>query len=182
MSGVKVRLDDIPDFGLEINLPDSSFGALDCHSTAGFGEDVTVKPEMSGKLLLTRQEDEILVSGTLNASVRLDCSRCLASYETEISTEIDLVLKVVSATTFDQEAELEDNEIAVHGSEIDLGSILCQEMALDIPMKPLCNEDCPGLCPTCGNVRGSDRCKCGSDKEVDPRWQGLKQIKDKISA
>ncbi len=177
---MKIRLEDIPDYGMEIELPNKSLGPLYTDTDFCPDNDVFVDPNVSGKLFITRDDDEIILSGVVSALARLKCSRCLASYETDLNTEISLVLKVLSPSSLEEEAELEDNEIPIRGTEIDLGAILLQEIVLDVPMKPLCDEKCPGLCPTCGNVRGSDQCHCESADEIDPRWSGLSKIKDRI--
>lgn len=178
---VKIRLEDIPEYGLEIELPDSSLGPVDTGAFFNSGEDISVNPDISGKLFMTRDNDEIILSGVVNSTARLKCSRCLAEYETGLETDISLVLKVANPASLDDEAELDENEIPVHGSEIDLGAILLQEIILDVPMKPLCDENCPGLCPQCGRLKGSPQCLCGAGNAVDPRWVELMKIRDKIS-
>ncbi len=178
---MKIRLEDIPQHGIEIRLPNDSLGAIVPRASMKTEHDFTIGPDVSGTLFLTRDDDEILMSGSVQSRARLKCSRCLTDYDYDLNTEINLVLKVSSATSLEEEAELKDNEIAVQGPEIELGDIIFQEIVLDIPMKPLCSEDCPGLCPTCGAVRGSEQCKCDQDHQIDPRWLGLKKIKDQVS-
>jgi uncharacterized protein len=178
---VKIRLEDIPEYGLDIELPDSSLGPVDTGAYFNPGEDISVNPDISGKLIMTRDNDEIILSGVVNSTARLRCSRCLAQYETGLQTDVSLVLKVTSPASLDDEAELDENEIPIHGSEIDLGAILLQEIILDVPMKPLCDINCPGLCPQCGHPKGSPQCRCGTGDGVDPRWMELMKIRDRIS-
>jgi uncharacterized protein len=66
------------------------------------------------------------------------------------------------------------------GREIDLSEAVRQYILLAMPMKPLCREDCAGLCPRCGCNRNIDSCDC-SDSGVDPRFAVLaKFYKDRM--
>ncbi len=179
---VRIRLEDIPEYGLEIELPNASTGAFAPSAASMPKDDIVVNRDISGRLLLRRDEDEILMTGSVQSVVCLPCSRCLARHEIKLSTEIDLALKVTKADSIEDEAELEDNEIPVRGPEIELSDIIFQEILLDIPMKPLCREDCPGICPSCGSAQGSEPCKCDSGNQIDPRWIGLKKIRDQIGS
>ncbi|MGD9818242.1 MAG: DUF177 domain-containing protein [Desulfomonilaceae bacterium] len=177
---MKIRLEDIPENGLDLKLPNSSLGHFNPDILSERDDEISFGPDLVGMLHMARDEDAILLSGNVKAVARLRCSRCLKEYLTDVETELDLVLKV-TGSSLDEEAELEDNEIPISGPEIDLGQILSQELILELPMKPLCDTHCPGLCPRCGQIKGSEQCKCGAQDEIDPRWADLLKIKDKIS-
>ena len=53
-------------------------------------------------------------------------------------------------------------------------------MQLDVPMRPLCREECAGLCPTCGATSNEGDCGCGAETE-DPRWAGLAALRDRLA-
>lgn len=179
---VRIRLEDIPEYGLELELSDASLGAF-CPSAAIMPkEDIVVSHDISGRLHLTRDEDKILVTGSVQSVVCLPCSRCLVKHEIKLTTDVDLSLKVTKAESIEDEAQLEDNEIPVRGPEIELSDIIFQEILLDIPMKPLCRDDCPGICPGCGFATGSEQCTCDSGKQIDPRWLELRKIRDQIGS
>jgi uncharacterized protein len=44
-------------------------------------------------------------------------------------------------------------------------------------MKTICSEDCKGICPSCGINRNDSSCSCKKE-DIDPRWDGLKQLLD----
>ena len=48
-----------------------------------------------------------------------------------------------------------------------------------VPMKPLCREDCQGLCPECGKDLNLGPC-AGAHETVDPRWEALRALKEKV--
>lgn len=179
---VRIRLEDIPEYGFEIEFPNSSLGAFSPGPAIRPKDDIVINPDVSGKLFFARDEDDILMTGLVHSVVCLPCSRCLEKHEIKLTTEIDLALKVTKADSIEDEAELEDNEIPVRGPEIELSDIIFQEILLDIPMKPLCREDCPGICPSCGSVKESEQCKCDSETQIDPRWTGLKKLRDEIGS
>ena len=59
---------------------------------------------------------------------------------------------------------------------IDLGEVVREQLYLALPMKPLCQEDCKGLCPVCGVNRNRETCTC-QQEWVDPRMAALKEWK-----
>jgi uncharacterized protein len=62
------------------------------------------------------------------------------------------------------------------GKVIDLDPIVREQILLELPEYPVCDEQCKGLCPVCG-ANLNDR-ECGCDRHVpDPRWAGLKNVK-----
>jgi uncharacterized protein len=60
--------------------------------------------------------------------------------------------------------------------KIDLGEVVREQLYLALPMKPLCQEDCKGLCPVCGGNRNRENCTC-QQEWVDPRMAALEQWK-----
>jgi uncharacterized protein len=59
--------------------------------------------------------------------------------------------------------------------------VIVQEILLSLPMKALCREDCPGLCPQCGAMKDSAECRCSNQDRIDPRWAALEDLKKRIS-
>jgi uncharacterized protein len=62
--------------------------------------------------------------------------------------------------------------------QIDLNELLREQFYLTLPMKPLCSEDCKGICPQCGTNRNTAPCDCSPQWE-DPRLAGLKTLLEK---
>jgi len=59
---------------------------------------------------------------------------------------------------------------------LDLTEAIRQNAIVAIPMKPLCREDCAGICPKCGKDLNQGECGCPTE-EVDPRWAKLLKLK-----
>src|SRR5438128_2518635 len=85
------------------------------------------------------------------------------------------------------EATEEDEEIEVGPDELDveffsersfpLKQLAAEQIQLSIPMKPLCDESCLGLCAECGANRNRETCSC-QGSVVDERWGALQDIRE----
>jgi len=109
---------------------------------------------------------------------RLECSRCLAPYDFSHQEEFSLVLyprKAVSEA--DLELDREDLDAYFYDDpNVPVAPIVEERIQMAIPMKPLCREDCLGLCVQCGADRNVTRCSCVVEF-IDPRWRALELLK-----
>ena len=62
------------------------------------------------------------------------------------------------------------------GGEIRLSELACEQVFLDMPTQPLCQEGCKGLCPMCGKDLNLDPCACQRD-ERESGFTALKKLK-----
>jgi len=124
-----------------------------------------------GEVDLLRTDRGIFVSGTLEATVQAVCSRCLSSFGQPLTLKIE--------EEYLSKAEEGAFSIDEH-QEIDLSEAVRQYALLALPMKPLCREDCAGLCPHCGHNLNLGSCGCPSS-DIDPRFAPLARIgKDRL--
>jgi uncharacterized protein len=83
----------------------------------------------------------------------------------------------------EEEVELSDRDVVVgyyEGDRLDLGEVVREQVLLGLPLKPLCREDCHGLCPRCGKNRNAGACGCKPEEEAgDPRLEPLRKLFDK---
>lgn len=104
------------------------------------------------------------------------CSRCLTPVTQPIESRLELTVLVGEAEPMVGEVELTESDLDtlyLEDEQLDLESILLEQLQLNIPMRLICRDDCAGLCPTCGVNRNTDSCDCDAD-QVDPRWEALK--------
>ena len=131
-----------------------------------------------GEIKLIRTDRSILVKGTLQTEVEITCSRCLnlsgCRLTLNIEEEYFPVADVVSGLALPAPEEPGSFTIDEHHI-IDLTEAIRQYMLLAIPMKPLCHEDCAGLCPSCGHNLNQGPCDCVPE-ETDPRWSELRKL------
>jgi uncharacterized protein len=121
----------------------------------------------------------VLVSGTARVQLTGECSRCLDVVSDELEVDIQ-ELYVYEETdhrgrpvqTDSAEGDDEDDEQRhLVGDYLDLEPVLRDAVVLDLPLAPVCRDDCPGLCPQCG-FRLEDDPKHDHDV-IDPRWAAL---------
>lgn len=133
---------------------------------------------VQGEVTLTRTDRGILARGTLETEVEVACSRCLSLFGCPLALNIEEVyfptIDVVSGAPLplpDEPGCFTIDERHV----LDLTEAIRQYELLAIPMKPLCREDCAGLCPYCGHNLNQGPCGC-LRREVDPRWAKLYKL------
>jgi uncharacterized protein len=123
-------------------------------------------------LLVERDGDDVLVTGTLEARVPQHCSRCLEPYVLRVTPEVS-ARHVPASSGEEHELGADDLETDVYqNGQVDLTALLETETTLALPMKPLCKPDCRGLCPVCGGNRNVTACSC-QVRPDDPRWAKL---------
>ena len=124
-------------------------------------------------------KSRVRVTGNLRTTLTLACGRCVEDYSVPVDTNFDLLyLPAAEAPSGSDELEIaeEDANTAFYTDDvIDLAELVHEQIFLALPMKPLCREDCQGLCPVCGINRNTTTCAC-EPRWVDPRLSGLKAL------
>lgn len=111
----------------------------------------------------------ILVEGKVQGKIFLNCSRCLERFVAPFKLEIkEIYSKPFSSLNKGEGFDIIDEKI-------DLGPLMEQSFLLAIPMKPLCHQNCKGLCPHCGKNLKEGPCDCPSDK-IDLRLAKLEEF------
>jgi uncharacterized protein len=119
------------------------------------------------------------VAGRLNGDIELTCSRCLEPFTLPVATDFDLryVPRTENVGEGEREVEEDDLSTAFYADEqIDLGHLIVEQLQLALPMKPLCEDACRGLCPQCGTNLNTGSCDC-NQKWEDPRLAALRAMK-----
>ena len=134
-----------------------------------------VSSQVTGKVKLIRTNRGILVQGRLHTQIPVECSRCLKTFEYPLDFDIEEeffpIIDVNSGMPVDIPDEPGSFTIDEHHI-LDLREAIRQNALLAIPMKPLCREDCAGLCTVCGKDLNEGQCDC-EKAEIDPRWLKL---------
>lgn len=126
---------------------------------------------LKGSLRLSRNSRGILVQGTLATHVITECARCLIP--TAVPVELELEELFSYPPSSDVAYSVEETGI------LDLAPLLREEAILAVPMGVLCQPDCAGLCPECGQNRNEGRCDCDHD-DIDPRLVMLRAHLDEF--
>ena len=126
-----------------------------------------------------KDERKVRLKGRVRATLELDCSRCLEAFQVPVDATFDMLFLPAVETAGDGEREVAEDDFGVsyyRDETIDLGEVVREQCYLALPMKPLCRDDCQGLCPVCGINRNRETCGCHA-REVDPRMEPLRKLK-----
>jgi len=126
-----------------------------------------------------KDKDQFRLVGRVKTRLELTCSRCLEPYSMPVDAAFDLRYQPRTQNSGEGEREVEEDDLTTAFYEdetIDLGQLMHEQFYLVLPMKPLCADDCRGLCPRCGTNLNRGTCSCPRDWE-DPRLAALKAFK-----
>lgn len=162
---MKIRVTDINEKvkTLETVEEVASFPAL--MEAQAAGECQFLSP-VSVSLAVAREFDHIRVHGSVGTKVRLLCSRCLSEFSSELSSAFTIFYIKALTTQPEDEVELGEQDLisaSYSGDEIDFSSEISEQILLEIPYKPLCSEECHGLCASCGTDLNNSDCTCSSN-------------------
>lgn len=125
---------------------------------------VELQVENTGRMFVAK--------GNVKTLLGLPCSRCLMDTSIAIDTDIELTLAHAGLAG---KPDAEEEIIIFHGDKVDLSIPVHEAVFMAIPIIPLCQNDCRGLCPICGKDLNQGQCSC-QQKEIDPRWEKLKNL------
>lgn len=116
----------------------------------------------------------VLVSGTMHAPTRGECSRCLGPITDEVEIALTELFAYPDSVT---ESTTESDEVGrVIDETVDLAQPIVDAVGLALPFVALCAADCPGLCPQCGVALAT--AEAGHHHEqIDPRWAKLVEMR-----
>lgn len=133
---------------------------IDAPISWGF-ELADVGPELHAGLTMENASDVLVVRGPVRTTLGLTCHRCLTEWEEE------LVVEVTEA--FDLAGEDEDEDVyRIDGDVADLEPMLRDTVLLEVPLRPLCDEECLGLCATCGADLNTGSCPGHVEESSSP--------------
>ncbi len=107
--------------------------------------------------------ESVSVRGTVTTFARLECARCLGSFDRAVRAPLEVFAERAGSGRRGDEQTLErDDYMKFHdGRQLDLRDEAREALLLEVPMVPLCREDCRGLCPRCGADLNAGPCGCG---------------------
>ena len=115
---------------------------------------------------LERVSDGVVVRGEIAAPWVGQCSRCLTAVGAEVRVRVDELF---------EEEPIEGETYRLDHDILDLEPMVRDALTLDLPLAPVCDAACLGLCPVCGIDRNHGSCDCATD-EPDPRWAALRSL------
>ena len=132
-----------------------------------------------GWVQVIRTYEGFLVRAELETQVSLTCSRCLSPFElhSELTMEEESFPSINPTTDGTQQLPDDADGVIILDDQhvLDMAEVLRQYVITEVPIKPLCCEECLGLCPECGSNQNKEKCKCNTEP-VDPRWGSLADL------
>ncbi len=141
-------------------------------------EEIRVQPvRLSGTL--HREPDGVAFEGDIETVATLVCSRCLDPYALPLQLHFELLYTTEPEATAKGESRVDEDEITrthFDGLRIDVRELISEQIYLGMPLKPLCRDECLGLCARCGSNLNESTCGCSEEPIADPRLGALKKL------
>lgn len=170
---MKLRVSNISESGVHIKALEEPEWLVNLPELCSEGHGIRLLSKIGIDLQVTRVLKEVTVTGNVQLSIQTSCSRCVEPVRIELSPYVSLVLSPADKIS-DEDDDLEHE--TYRDDEIDLSNYLMEQIAISLPIKVVCNEDCKGLCTICGTNLNQETCTCESEK-VNPRFAILKNLK-----
>ena len=180
MSNYSICLNDLAPAGQSFVFTDSPIwdGPL-----GEFALECKVLQPIHAEVFFLPQEDGVLVRGKLYGQVSLPCDRCAEATTFDIEHNFDEFEEYPATAGLQSMDSGEDNlpesvliRLEKGGPVLDIGDLLWEEFCLALPVKPLCGDDCKGVCPVCGANLNRGSCGC-AEEAGDPRLAALRKLK-----
>jgi uncharacterized protein len=152
-------------------------------AVAAAGDSFSVVSPVELTFDIHKDKDQFRLVGRVATTLELPCSRCLEAFSWPVDAAFDLRYQPRAANAGEGEREVEEDDLSTafyDHDEIDLGQLMREQFYLSLPMKPLCLDECKGLCPQCGTNLNRSTCDCRRDWE-DPRFAALRAFKSRES-
>lgn len=115
----------------------------------------------------------IEVSADVTAPWKGECRRCLQPVTGGLHTHVRELFRPRT-----RDAEPDEETYPLAGEMLDLQPLVRDALLLELPLAPLCSDECRGLCPSCGADLNAGDCGCDSGP-ADPRWSVLDALKER---
>jgi uncharacterized protein len=173
-----LKVDEIPEEGLDLSWKEERTSLL--AYMAGLSRiDFDFETPLQGEVKIKKTGRSVLITGTVETTLQLQCVRCLKEFSYPLSTSFDLTLYPIKEAPSDEEMEVGSEEMEsgfFERGEIHLSEIACEQIFLELPYQPICEEGCRGLCPTCGRDLNLSSCECVKE-EFPSGFSSLKKLK-----
>ncbi len=144
-------------------------GILPDNNLAELGAECKIMAPGLVNIIITKEKDLWRVQGELEIAIELPCSRCLKQFTSSLMINVERFFAIGKdpALSFGQ-VEMDSEVVFLESGEFSPLRFAEEEFILILPMIPLCNEDCSGLCQSCGADKNSAPCNCSKEEKPNP--------------
>lgn len=132
------------------------------------GDDFELR-DFSGNINISRTPQGLFARADFAAATTLECVRCLTDFEHRLEWTFEELY------AFDSRSVTDSGLILPEDGQIDFAELLRDYALLEIPISPICKEDCQGLCIECGQNLNLEDCGHGQEDNDSP-FAALKDL------
>lgn len=118
-----------------------------------------------------RIHGELILNVDIEYTYKTHCDRCLKAITRDAKTTLSGKLTEDDVDEFEEDEDL----LYYKNDNLDLKKYILMEIVSSLPMKSLCDDECQGICPTCGKNLNDGKCNCEKE-DIDPRFEKLKDF------
>lgn len=166
---------------MKIKISNLSDGTHNFLFTGELGEIGLAEPFIEKyrlSLEMDKSAHQIHLRVLLEVKAELSCDKCTKSYQEDVPVEFEMVYLFGEEPVDDVEPNVV--YLPYTADSIDISDEIYDFAYLSVPMRKVCEEACKGLCPHCGIDLNEGNCDC-TDDSVDPRWEPLLKLKNKLN-
>jgi uncharacterized protein len=174
---MRLRVDDITAEARELTFPEPE-NEINRMLGVGAVRDYRLDGPVQVNLTYYRAGTELFLQGEISAAAHGSCARCAEEFDASRMRSFRYVLAPRSIGD-DAAAAMrtEDLEFTLYdGDEVDLSPLIREQALLAYSTRPLCREECRGLCSRCGVNLNEGSCACPTETR-DPRLAVLRNLK-----
>ncbi|MGA7826903.1 MAG: DUF177 domain-containing protein [Geobacteraceae bacterium] len=159
---MKIRVEGLSDSPVVLSArePVADFPSLIGVQAAG---ECTFLEPLQLDFRVEKQFGQIRVHGHVATKVRMACSRCLVDFVTDVVSDFTVFYSKASIMPVEEEVALTEEDLIsapYDGDYIDFTNEIEEQVLLEIPYKPLCSDECKGICANCGADLNAGECGC----------------------
>jgi len=174
---MKISIDEVPQSPKEIEFSESTEELSEIYGRSSH-RDFTFPASLDVEMAYYRSGRDIFFNGKIGGIVTGRCGRCLEIYDFTLDKQFDFVLAPDPNKSARGNEELHRDDLGLSyysAEEINLAPLMAEQVLLGLPTKPLCSENCRGLCGNCGANLNRETCSCSA--AADPRMAIFRTLK-----
>jgi len=118
--------------------------------------------DLTGSVIIGRTPQGLIVQGKFSADTKLECVRCLREFNFSLNWDI------TDLYAFNKKSVSESELLVPDDAHLDLAPLIREYALLEIPISPLHDSECKGLCPECGQDLNIRDCGHRQDQDDSP--------------
>ncbi|MGH7828304.1 MAG: YceD family protein [Candidatus Binatia bacterium] len=173
-----IRVDDVTQSPKELRFPEKTEDLNEIYAP-GQIRDFHFPAFLDIDLTYYRSGADLFFQGSLHGTFEGHCSRCLRQYTFALGKQFEFVLSPDPSKSDKKIGELTRDELGLSyysGEEIKLTPLIKEQVLLALPTRPLCEENCRGLCGSCGANLNLEACACSATAD-NPRMSIFRTLK-----